>query len=81
MVGNGVEEELAHDWLLVRKEKKCPSTRTEFLAVKREAEKVGMTMNDAVRICCERSWAGFNPIWLERDKTIPKTTDLSVYKD
>ncbi|MCW5643091.1 MAG: hypothetical protein KIT63_13415 [Rhodoferax sp.] len=28
-----------------------------------EAKKAGLTVNDAMRYCCGKSWAGFNANW------------------
>ncbi len=60
----GVADELVSDWLKVRKEKRVgPITNTVVKGVLREAEKVGLTLEQAVRFCCEAGWAGFNSGW------------------
>ena len=30
-----------------------------------EATKAGLTVNDAMRYCCGKSWAGFNATWYQ----------------
>lgn len=64
LISRGVEKQVAHDWLAVRKAKKSASTKTAIDGVLREIEKAGMSPDDGIRICCVRGWAGFNPAWL-----------------
>jgi hypothetical protein len=65
LVGEGVDEKHAEDWLRVRKEQRAPLTRTAWDGVKREAEKAKVTNGEAVRIMAEKSWRGFNAEWLK----------------
>lgn len=65
LVNMGVDNKLAKEWLQVRNKKKLASTQTAFDGVHREAEKAGLTMNDAVKKSVEESWAGFKASWLE----------------
>lgn len=58
-----VEPQLVEDWLKVRKEKKAATTETAINGVRREATKAGLSMQEAVRLCCENSWAGFKASW------------------
>lgn len=60
-----VDSSIARDWLELRKAKKLPVTETAVEGVAREAEKAQMSMDDALRTCCERGWAGFNAKWLD----------------
>ena len=60
----GVPSDLAKDWLSVRKAKKLAPTATAFDDVKAEASKAGISMTDAVRMCCVRGWGGFKASWL-----------------
>jgi hypothetical protein len=59
----GVEDQPAKDWLDVRKAKRAPLTKTALEDLVREAEKAGITVNEAVTICARRSWQGFNASW------------------
>ncbi|MFM0751175.1 hypothetical protein PQQ85_45285 [Paraburkholderia sediminicola] len=61
----GVESQIAHDWLTLRSGKRLKPTETAFAGVLREAQKAGLTLNDALRICCTRGWGGFQAAWLE----------------
>ncbi len=58
-----VDPKIVSDWLKVRKEKKAATTETAIAGVRREAEKAGLTMQEAVKLCCENSWAGFKASW------------------
>jgi uncharacterized protein YdaU (DUF1376 family) len=62
----GVESVVARDWLALRKGKRLTPTETAFDGVKAEADKAGLDMNDVIRTCCTRGWAGFKAEWLER---------------
>lgn len=66
LVELGVMENHARDWLEVRKVKKAKMTDTALDGIKREAAKAGITIGEAVRICAERSWQGFNASWLDK---------------
>ena len=62
----GADAKHATDWLEVRKAKKAKMTDTALAGVQREAEKAGVTFGEAIRICAERSWQGFNASWLDK---------------
>jgi hypothetical protein len=55
-----VPASLVSEWKLVRKAKRAgPITETVLKAMIREADKAGINLVDAVRICVERGWQGF----------------------
>ncbi|WP_053069662.1 helix-turn-helix domain-containing protein [Xanthomonas sp. NCPPB 1128] len=58
---------LVKDFLAIRKAKRLPLTETAVDGMKREAAKAGITLESAVRMCCERGWASFRSDWLARD--------------
>lgn len=64
LVNMNVNEKIAQEWLKVRRTKKLTSTQTAFNVVNREAEKAGLTMNQAVTKSVEESWGGFKAEWL-----------------
>lgn len=76
----GAEEKHIDDWLKVRKLKKASNTETALDGFVNECNKHSYEINDAVKICAEKSWAGFKHDWLENDKVgvsgIPSTPDL-----
>jgi uncharacterized protein YdaU (DUF1376 family) len=63
----GVTESVWNDYLKIRKAAKKPITETALKGLVREAGKAGKTLNDALVICCERSWLGFKAEWLKGD--------------
>ena len=65
LINLGVDEQVAKDWLAVRKQKKAPLTPTAMDATKREAEKAGLSIADAVQMAAEQGWAGFKADWVK----------------
>jgi hypothetical protein len=56
-----VPRNLMADWLKVRKDKRAgPVTETVASGLRREAAKVGLSPEQAVRFSCEAGWQGFN---------------------
>lgn len=79
----GVDRQLAADWLMVRKEKRAPLTQTAWDIIKTEAFKAGMTLNEALRLCIAKSWQGFKASWVENERRCnggrpPSRHDLSA---
>lgn len=58
-----VPEKLMRDFLAIRKAKKQPLTETAVEGIRREAGKAGISVEHAIKICCENSWAGFKASW------------------
>ena len=59
----GVDPQVVKDFTAIRKAKKAPVTETAIAGIKREAEKAGMSLADALAMCCERGWTGFKADW------------------
>lgn len=60
----GVPPQLLADYMEVRKTKRAGKlTDTAIDGLKREADKAGISLFDAVTACCEYSWIGFNAGW------------------
>lgn len=64
LVTEGVSQQHATDWLLVRKGKNLPLTPTAWDGVKDQAEAAGLTLDEAVRIAAVNGWGGFNAKWV-----------------
>jgi len=62
---DGVSDSVWQDYLSVRKAKKAALTPTALKGIEREARKAGIPLEDALRICCERGWAGFKADWIK----------------
>jgi hypothetical protein len=58
---------LLSDYMAVRKAKKAGVfTSTAIDGMQREAEKAGLSLEDAMRACAEFGWQGFNAGWYEQ---------------
>lgn len=64
LVSLDVDKKIAQDWLKIRKVKKMPLTETALDQIINEAKKAGLTLNQAIKKCCEESWAGFKANWM-----------------
>lgn len=63
LIALGVPEQVAKDWLIVRKAKRSPLTDTALDDLKLEAAKAGISVADAVSMCAKRGWQGFKASW------------------
>ena len=63
----GVDEQIAKDWMAIRKAKRAPLTDTALDELKCEASKAGIAVSEAVAICAKRSWQGFKASWNWRE--------------
>lgn len=60
----GLPSKLVADFKKLRAAKRSPITQTAVDGIKREAAKAGMTLQQAVEMCCERGWASLKADWL-----------------
>lgn len=59
-----IDGELLSSWMEVRKAKRAGKvTELAFNAVVREAAIAGITVEQAIQVCCERGWQSFNAGW------------------
>jgi hypothetical protein len=58
-----VTDRIWNDFLAVRRSKRAPLTKTALQGIVREASKAGITVAEALQICCERNWQSFNASW------------------
>lgn len=59
-----VPDEVWSTWLQVRRAKKAGAvTAIAMRGIEREAGRAGLTVTEALTICCERSWQSFNAGW------------------
>lgn len=66
-------------FLQVRKAKRAAVTDLAILAIRREAVKAGIPLEDAMTICCERGWASFKAEWWQKE-TRPALQAESFYE-
>jgi hypothetical protein len=78
---DGVSDSLWNDFLAIRKAKKLPVTDTAIQGLKREAASASKTLSEALTICCERGWGGFNAKWLEKDLPTGGSKQLTMQEE
>lgn len=64
-----IEEEIIDNFLLIRRKKKAVNTEIAFNALLREINKSGLKPSEAITMCVERSWSGFNNNWITNNNT------------
>lgn len=70
LVNMGVSENLAKDWIKVRKEKRLAITQTALDKIKSESDKIKLTFSQAIQVACENGWGGFKAAWMDNVETI-----------
>lgn len=66
---HGVDPRVVRDFKKLRSAKKAAITPTAVAGIQREADKAGMTLEAALRMCCERGWTGFKSDWVQKSGT------------
>ena len=62
---NGVTESVFKDYLEVRKTKKAKWSDTALKGLVKEADKAGLSLQEAMELCCARGWVGFKAEWIK----------------
>ena len=70
----GITGQLAKDFIAHRKAKKSVITETVLNGFRREADKAGIPLVEAITISIERNWQGFKAEWNWRDDNIATAT-------
>lgn len=65
---HGIDGQLAQDYIALRKSHRAPITQTALNGIEREANSAGLSLEQALTICCERGWRGFRAEWLHSDR-------------
>lgn len=74
-----IPESVWQDFLEIRKAKRAPLTDTAMDGIRREAQKAGVTMEQAIAACCEFGWQGFNAGWYA-DRQVKPSGSETVYQ-
>ncbi len=64
-IPDGVSESVFKDFMKLRKAKRLPWTETVEKEFRKEALKIGWSLEDVVKYCCKKSWAGFESSWVK----------------
>jgi hypothetical protein len=70
---SGIPDQVAHDFKQLRQKLRAPITSTAMAGIRREADKAGLTLADALTMCCERGWRGFKAEWVSGNGNTPST--------
>lgn len=60
-----VSEKVVADFLTLRRALRAPITELAVEGIKREAKKAGLSLEQALTMCVERSWRGFKAEWVK----------------
>ncbi|EEW77741.1 TPA: helix-turn-helix domain-containing protein [Haemophilus influenzae] len=66
----GITGQLAKDFIAHRKTKRGAISETQLNRLQKQADKAGISICEAVEICIERNWQGFNASWDWRDEKL-----------
>ena len=79
----GMTEQVAKDFLTVRKAKKSPLTRTALDSIVKEASKAGIATSQAIAIATARNWVTFKAEWITNQKPneIPAANFVDTHTD
>ena len=76
LLAKGVDEQTAADWITMRKAQKAPPTATAINMITKQANAAGMTLLQALELCCMNGWRGFKADWVApKNKTF---TDAKI---
>lgn len=67
LVSMGVDSSIAADWVQSRKQLKAAPTQTAIDGIAREAARAGISLADALAMCCQRGWRGFRAEWVKQE--------------
>ncbi len=72
-----VSEEAWASFLALRRAKKAPVTALALTGLRREADKAGLTLEQALGHCCARGWTGFKAEWVNGDDSLTKRSEAA----
>lgn len=75
-----VSGQVWNDFCALRNKRRAPITETALKGIQREAEKAGITLEEALSTCCERGWQGFKAEWYRREKLEQKNASKAEYQ-
>lgn len=70
LVSIGVDASIASDWITSRKSLKAPPTQTAIDGIARESARAGISLADALSMCCQRGWRGFKAEWVKEQPSV-----------
>ena len=64
LISAGVDDLTAADWITQRKASKAPPTATAINMIAKQASLAGLTLTQALELCCMNGWRGFKAEWV-----------------
>ena len=61
----GVSEQVASEYMAVRKTKRATNTKTAFDDIEAQITKTGKTAQECIAFAVKKSWAGFEASWMD----------------
>lgn len=80
LVKDGCSQDLVRDYLAIRKDKKMTNTEGAYTMLKKEADKAGITVPQAISICTAHNWAGFKAEWLQNGNIKVPKQEKSIFQ-
>jgi hypothetical protein len=68
LIDIGIDENVANEWMEVRKNKKATNSQTAFNAIKKQIELSGASANECITLAVEHSWSGFKVEWYSSER-------------
>ena len=68
---NDVGEQVWADFVALRRAKRAPLTPTALAGIRREVDKAGWELEDALSECVARGWQGFKADWIVEGRADP----------
>lgn len=81
MCPDDVSQSIWEDHLKNRKAKRQPITDTALEGMRREAEKAGFTLEQALTEACQRGWASFKAEWVTKETKLNGKSKLATEAD
>lgn len=78
LVAEGVDPQVAADWLVLRKGRRLPLTLTAWDDTKAEGLKLGLTPAQTVAKAVANNWAGFKASWVQRDAAASRASGAGM---
>ncbi len=73
IISLGVSEEVANDFILLRKAKRAPLTKTAWNGLVKEFEKAGVDISSGLSMMMQRGWVGVKAEWLKNEISTPQS--------
>jgi len=81
LVRHGVDEQVARDFVQLRKGKRAAITETAIRGIAREAQKAGISLQSAIEKMCADGWQGFNASWVKDATTARAARNVPTKED